>query len=461
MRRKHISLLIWLVGIPVILYALVKYGFWWKVREELDKFVKDSAEHAQIRYVSLATDPLGEIDISGIEVIPLGAAAPITIHQIHLETPNALELLWQQLPFVSSSRIPRRLAAEIRQVRVPLSGYYLKQLGADDEASATSCLSQRQGPQLLRLGFDELLLSGEMRMRYLEEGGALSLNLSWEANNVERMGVDVSLTGVTDQMVTGGMALMPSLQSASLQFSVQKDFGGKLMGACVGEGQDMLQLIETELQQIDAGLQPLGLSLAFSARNALQSFYTKWGSIELRALPLSPVPLMGLLLLKPNQWEERLGISLLRDGLPLPGPYFVAASSTAPILMSPGTAEQAEPEPEPEPQYRFEYRAVSPAALSGHLGRQVRITTREGLSRSGRLYAAGSDEVSVETRLSGGRMVAHVAMRDIQAVEVRIPVRIEPETEPEQGSDAPAAPEGEGQQEQTGQTEQATQQSGG
>jgi hypothetical protein len=233
------------------------------------------------------------------------------------------------------------------------------------------------------------------------------------------------------------------------------------MGACVAERGDQLALVDAELADLDAQLAQLGLQLSTGVRSSLQSFYTKWGDIEMRLQPATPIPLMGLVLLKPEQWEERLGMLVLRDGQLLPGPYVRAISTRAPIFAE-SKPEQTKDAKVDTVRYRYEYQRVAPQQLTGHLGRQVRITTQEGLVRRGRLYAAGAGEASVEQRLSGGRMVAHIPLRDIRSAEVRVAVRVEPE-EPEEDAAASGvlpAPERESEGEHTGQAEASTEPEG-
>jgi len=124
-----------------------------------------------------------------------------------------------------------------------------------------------------------------------------------------------------------GVGQIPSLSSLDFNYRVEPQFGARLLMACAGEsGGSPLEYQEKLATHAAAGLdqiyamEEVGQSLSQSVR----AFYQQWGDFYLTAHPASPIGMLNLLFMQPDELTQVMKISIRINNNPVqylkPGP---------------------------------------------------------------------------------------------------------------------------------------------
>lgn len=139
-----------------------------------------------------------------------------------------------------------------------------------------------------------------------------------------------------------------------------------------------------------------------------------WGSLEVSLVPPVPMHLVFLPFVPHEQLHRKLGLEVLVNGEPVEGMRLGKVKSE--VVSKRKKAGEARRFG--SIRKRWLYQDVKPANLLQYVGRKVKLQERGDLIRVGLLADVVDGEALVQQRLSGGKFVAHVPLKDVVKAEV-------------------------------------------
>jgi len=122
MVRRRGNIWVWLIGMPIIFWAIAHWGFYYYVKTRLDEALIQAAPRADIRYAELETSLSGKISVRGIRIVPVGTDQGISIQVVHVQGPDALAYLMQHIPQLGDGGPPDRINVVVKGVEVDITG---------------------------------------------------------------------------------------------------------------------------------------------------------------------------------------------------------------------------------------------------------------------------------------------------------------------------------------------------
>jgi len=448
--------LVWIIGIPIIAFVLVKGGMHWYVTHKLGQLILDAAPRFTIAYSDLDTSLGGRIDIKDISVIPVGQAEAFRISRISVQGPDVFTYLLNHNPISGDTGPPDHLNIFLRDLNLDLTGElagnldenyrFSLQQGASVPAACREPGSMSLG--LLRdMGQDTLTVNGRLFYRYDERARELRGAMELDVPDVESLSMELTLGNVSPQALKYGTPGMPWLNDFRLTMKIEPEFGMKISAYCADKaGQTVAEYEEHTAGVFMRNLADNGIELGPGLESAVRSYYRDWGEIDIIARPPNALNLLSLMLRPPENMEESLGLQVAVNDQLLTDLGFSLKKSARLFVPE---AEAAKKLAAPRPRYRMVWEKISPAHLLQYRDRNVRLYVTGRPVRKGILRGIVGNKAMVEQRVNGGKFTAHVPVKRIYKAEARVRVRVNPPSTPEKG---------EAEQPETKQTEATTQQ---
>ncbi len=454
---RRANKLVWIIGIPIIAFVLVKGGMHWYVSHKLGQLILDAAPRFTIAYSDLDTSLGGRIDIKDISVIPVGQSEAFRISRISVQGPDVLTYLLNHNPISGETGPPDHLNVFIRDLNLDLTGelaanldenyqFSLQQQGA---GATVACREPGAlSPGLLRdMGQDTLTMDGRLFYRYDDRKRELRGNIELDVPEVESMSMKLTLGNVSPQALKYGTPGMPWLNDFRLTMKVEPEFGKKMSAYCADKaGQTVAEYAEHTAGMFMQNLADNGIELGPGLESAVRSYYRDWGEIDIVAKPPNALNLLSLMLRPPENMEESLGLQVAVNDQLLTDLGFTLQKSAKLFVPEPEAEKKLVA---PRLRYRMVWKKIAPAHLLQYLDRNVRLYVTGRPMRKGILRGIVGNTAMLEKRVNGGKFTAHVPMKSIYKAEARVRVRVNPPSTPEKG---------EAEQPETQQTEATTQQ---
>lgn len=428
--RRQIRLLTALLVLAGAAYGGLKVWMHVNVQKAMEELSVAAAGRAEIRYQGIDTDLGGSVTVRGLEVVPAEAPVPLHIESARLSGPSLKFFLLGQK---RSDAPPRRMFLDIDGIRVDLDPALFtglqESLGASNAAVGSGCgAGDELNPQLLRdMGFEQLRVNVAFSYEYDEPSRRFDGQLDFDIEQMERMQASMSLGDVAPDAMAGGMSGLPTLAGMALSMRVEPAFGRKYLETCAARANIS---VDDFRQQLVADTRALmaraGLQLGAGLSNALAEFHRDWGEFSVSAQPPAPLNPMALMFSPPGDWQRALGLRASLNQRPITDLSFELRPPDADelaILLGEETAPSG-PRVKP-PRYRRVFRTVTVGNLSHHVGAEVILHMGEGQpERHGLLVEVSGEELRVQQRLHGGKMTAHVPLREIVSAEVQFVEKI-------------------------------------
>jgi len=438
-QRTLIRLLIGAVILLVGAYFAAGFYYHITVKKSVDDFVQYISPYTELSYEDLVTDISGVVHVKDVTLVPRGVRDPITIKQLVLIGPDAWYLLQNNEFLTGDDFAPERMEIRLEGMRLNLGSDLAQniqqeikqaamQRGQQDDTCGMGGMADFA--MLKAMGISDLLLDAVIDYSFNSIDNTLQARLSFESADMNKLSLGVEMGDISLQGLQTGVGQIPSLSSLDFNYRVEPQFGARLLMACAGEsGGSPLEYQEKLATHAAAGLdqiyamEEVGQSLSQSVR----AFYQQWGDFYLTAHPASPIGMLNLLFMQPDELTQAMKISIRINNNPVqylkPGPAQQSRerreeASLADLLgLESADKKQAKTS---APRYRRQYVQVDFDDLNNHINEKVRVYTGEFPTRIGKLVKATKNEVSLEQSTHGGKFTAHILRDNVLRAEVRM-----------------------------------------
>lgn len=419
--RRPLRVVIAILLVVALAYGGIKAWMHYEVTRTLDDAAVAATGRAELGWGDIDTTLSGVVQVHDLTVLPKGAPQPVRIDLLRLSGPDLDFYLWGRR---DDAAPPPHLRADLLGIHVELDPQLLAAIEAQGEAAPPADCAHGLDPALLReLGLERLSLDAALAYDLDAAARRLAGQLELEIHQIARLEASVTLADVVaDELARGGVpATLPTLAGMRLRIHQEPAFAERYLGACAARlGQDVDTLRQALVNDTLAGLSRAGLQLGPGLRQAVWEYHRHGGDLRVSADPAQPINPMALLFAAPGALQQQLGLKVSVNGTPVTDTRFElrAANADELALM---LGETPPPRPsKPQTHYRYVYHERPVASLTRHIGDQVRLHLNDGQpTRAGVLVAVKGGEARVEQRLHGGKITAHVALRDIARLEVR------------------------------------------
>ncbi len=422
----------WLIGIPVILWAIAHWGFYYFVKSKLDQAILQVAPHAAIHYQDLNTSLSGKIDVQGMEIVPAGQEQDIFIRAVHVQGPDAISYLFQNLSSLGKTiHPPDTLKVAVKGIELDISGERAAQLDRFGERAGYRKTDGKQldicragsGPsvgQLQEMGFEKL--QGEMRFsyQYLPLLQKLYSDFSLDIEGMQHLAMSLALNNVPALDAQKMLGVL--LNNLKITYETPPEFGQKVTEYCARKRgmtpEDFkLLMVDDLIHEIERN----GIVPGSGLKHALKEYATNWGSLLLELSPPNPIGMFALMQLPREQIAEKLGLQLAVNGRLVTDLSFRVLDGVSLVRRNSGAGKKQKPPP-PRVEYMWEYRKVPVGRLSNYLDHKVILKERDGKTHKGILVEAKDGRISIQQRISGGKFTAHLQSSKISSARVRVKV---------------------------------------
>lgn len=428
-RVKNILLAI--VVLAGAAYGGLKAYVYFQVKEQVDALSRTASPFARLSYDGIGSRLDGTVTIEGVRIEPHQLPDELRIDTVELETPG-LGFVLSGSDSLQGGKLPKKMTLRVRGLRLdvdsPLFGMIQQAQQAQAADSGLACSpGQALGSEHYKaLGFDTLVMDSAMGFDFTGPSGGVRLFMDYAMRGKESMHMEATVVGPTPSL--GELMMRPQvlLTDLAVSYTVDPDFGERAVRHCAeASGMSPGQYAAAFANQDDATfVRQMGFVPGPGIRAALERFIKAPGSVRVRAHPATPVDLSTLAQYRPEDALRLLGmtvtvndeavddLSLRLASLPGGGPFSALTGPQGRSGVSDGGDERG------QPRLVGKFRPVGTAALSEHIGQNVRIYTRDGKRREGRLARIRDGEAAVEHHVHGGTMTVQVALDEIRRAEV-------------------------------------------
>lgn len=421
--RRQIKSLVGLVLLAVLVYGGIKGWMHYQVARAMDELSTAAIGHAQIGYGGIETELSGVVRVLDLSVQPQGAPMPVRIEQARVSGPNLGFFLWGQR---DDDEPPPHLRVDLLGIAVALDPELIAAFEQDLPAGGGAACSPggSTDPELLReLGLEQLRMDAALSYDYDAQARRLDARMDLDVHQIERVELAVELGDIAPGALAAGAGLnaVPTLASMSMTLHIEPEFGQRYLAACAERRKlDVDSLRRTLVAESLAELSKVGLQLGDGLRTALELYHEEWGDLRIAAEPPAPLNLMKLLFAEPGDWQRLLGVRVAVNRMQVQDLSFELRPANADELAVLLGEEPPRRPLEPKDRYRYVYRDRPVGSLADHVGAEVRLyLVDDQPMRAGYLVGISGGQARVEQRLHGGKITAHVALRDIRRLEVR------------------------------------------
>ena len=435
MRRRG-NIWVWLIGLPLIFWAIAHWGFHYYVKFKLDEAIFQAAPQAAIQYRDLETSLSGKISVRGIDVVPVGTDQGVSIQAAHVQGPDAVSYLLRQTPGLGEEGPPNKIDVVVKGIVLDISGEQAAKLDRLSESAGYQKVDGRgvardicrigsgaSFTQLQELGLDKLL--GEMKFgyQYFPSSKKLYADFDIDVQDMQQLSLSLTLNNVPaldPQKMLGVM-----LSSFKVSYFYSPEFGQKVVEYCaekrgVSPQDYKLLLVDDAIREIETN----GVVLGVGLKHALKSFMDNWGTLLVELSPPRPVGIFEVTQLPWDQVAEKLGLQLaVNDALVTDMSFRILEGMS--LIRHKNAAGKKRKKLPPKIEYVWKYKKVPVGRLSRYLDHKVIIKDRAGVLHKGILSDISNGRISILKHVSGGKFTAHLRGSNVVSAQARVRVKVE------------------------------------
>lgn len=438
-QRLLIRTLSGLVIVLIGLYFAAGIYFQSAVKRSVDDFALFVSPYTEFSYQEVVADISGAIRIQEVTLVPRGVRDPISIKQLTLIGPDALYLLNNSQFLTGADQAPAQMEIRIEGLRLNLGNDFAQNIQEGLKQAAAQRGQQVEDQcgvggmadftMLKAMGISDLLLDAVIDYSFSSVDQTLQASLSFESADMNKLSLGVELGDISLDAIQTGVGQIPSLSSLDFNYRVEPKFGARLLMACAGQnGMSPTDYQEKLVQQIVGGLDHEAAAGANqSLSQAVETFYQQWGDFYLTAHPSTPIGMLNLLFMQPNQLTETLNMSVRVNNNPVMAvkldparPDERAQEESLAVLFGLESPVKAAAAVTARSHSSKRYVQVGFDELQNHLNEKVRIYTGEFPTRIGKLVSVTKHEVALQQRTHGGKFTAHIQRDNVLRAEVRM-----------------------------------------
>jgi hypothetical protein len=436
MKLKY--LLIGLVVAPLAAYGIIKSYLYFQLDGIMEHLARQVSPFARLEYKDVATSLDGEASVHGIRLTLRGLDDTIEIEKVSYGTPNIWYLL-RDLGRVQNNRLPEKLTLGIRGLEMDLYGEITDRFEAAvnglnlDLAGLTPLCGGRVfiGPREYRdMGYEAIVIDGKVGFEVDTIAETMLLHFDLGARDMGELQLRTLIgglrgTGFDDRVHNPRRPTVGPLKALYRDRGYQK----RVVKFCAERSEMSPQdYIAAEIKQ-----EPEYFANAWSVvpgdglRQAYRNFLTATDTIEVSLEWPESATLSGLHLFKAADIPELLHLELKVNGEVVDdlgfsyyegrrvsiGDRFVRSF----VPQAATVKKKAAPKPARGPA---RYYVVSPRDLGRYIGQDVRLLTRDGKRRDGRLLRIEGGVAAIQQRVHRGEFTMQVAIDDLKKAEVQL-----------------------------------------
>lgn len=455
---KRISLLLFILLLPVFAVAGF-YGYlWWRASDLADRMVAQASPFVEINYGGVRIDLLAtEVALQDVRVAPMGMGDQLRIEEVVLKSQD-----WSQMMRLDGNLQhepwPEGLSLRLQGVLFHLDGPMLQQwavMAQQAQAQQTYTFgrfcSSLQGPELMQaMGYRMINLDMEVGYQFIPATQRMTIDMAVDAKQLSDFSFEMVLEVSDSSLTAASMAGSARLHSISMD-ARDKGFNSRYREYCATQA-------GVQDEQFDAALgeefiqlgRLMGVQPPEVFVQHVVGMYKPGANLGFKLQPPSPVgqfDMMGL-----DSPEAVVG--LLNPSININGQQINAPQISA--FLKEAMAAVAVPEPEVqvlnEPQVEaFEsielaedskqkldvpqvvlapsrqapvvpevkgYRATPLSDMAQYVGKPVRMVTYFGRRIEGRILEMNRHEVMIEQRMQRGVATYSIALDKVAELEV-------------------------------------------
>ena len=460
MRRRLLRIFLIVLLLPTLLAGLAYAYAWYQVRSVIEDVAAQLAPIATLSYQQIELNPEPVAGVRGLELMPLGQQTGIKIDAVRLRASDWLALIGLRRA-IDSGDLPQRLGLEIEGLRVaadsPLIEQYQQLAVQAGSASAApsdwmpGCgLTEAQPGSLLKqLGYSQLVF--DWRADYHFDQGQRLLNLWFHQAMRDSFESDLSMK--VDLKINqfdrhNLQFVQPWVQDIELSYQDQS-LNRRINKLCAKRtDSDIESFVAVHIERLIEQYRQIGFEPGEALVEGYRDFMLGEGRMELSLLQGQPLGAPMLSGITPERLQELLSPELRVNGKliePLELRLVEEQEGEAPaiqekvqtqvdalaqLLQTPFVEEVDIPEPVPNPAVDSPLQNYASAAdasgyisvginqLSGFVGSDIRIETRNGFLLAGRLLSVGKQEIRIYREVGTGDATLPIAFKHIESVKV-------------------------------------------
>lgn len=400
-----------------VTFGAAKGYAYWRVKSQLDELARAVSPYAELRWGGISTELQGAIEVTDLTVAPLQVPDDIAIASVRIDTGDP-RFLFTGLPR-RPHEAPEKLDVAVRGVRIPLKGALFDTLQPGTGPAQTDPCGPGgvPGPAVLgAMGLEHLELDLGAGLESPRGADAMRLAFRYATRGIDEIVATADIGGVD-----GGL---PQLRAATVRYLPNADAYGRMIEHCArARGTDRSAYLQALVSQSDAAfLERFGVAPGPGLRDAIGRYLQRPGEVKVVMRPATELLLAPTASHSPQYWIEAAGLELFVNGQLVEDLSVVTGT---PAAASPdvnngatgdGAVKVAAGSAGPN---RASYQERPLAEIADYLDYRVRVHTRDGKPpREGRLKNVDAERADVDTRHSGGHLVAHVRLEQITRLEV-------------------------------------------
>ncbi|WP_370298188.1 hypothetical protein [Pontibacterium sp.] len=457
---KRISLLLFILLLPVFAVAGF-YGYlWWRVTDSADRAVAQASPFMEISYDGVRIDLLAtEVALQDLRVAPMGMGDQMRIEEVVLKSQD-----WSQMMRLDGNLQhepwPEGLSLRLDGMLFHLDGPMMQQwtalaLQAQPQPSYTfgRFCSSLQGAELMQaMGYRMINLDMAMGYQFNPGTQRMTIDMEVDAKQLSDFSFQMVFEASDSTLTAAAMSGAAALQSVSMD-ARDKGFNRRYREYCATQA-------GVQDEQFDAALgeefiqlgQLIGLRPPETVVQHVVGMYRPGANLGFKLQPAHPVGQFDMAGLdSPEAFIELLNPSLNINGQQITAPQIGEFLQEAMVAV-------AVPEPEPEAQVLIEpqiertepiepevvaekatavpqvakaqayqtpvtppvkgYRATPLSDMAQHVGKPVRMVTYFGRRIEGRILEINRHQVMIEQRMQRGVATYSIARDKVAELEV-------------------------------------------
>jgi hypothetical protein len=400
-----------------VTFGAAKGYAYWRVQSQLDELARAVSPWAELRWGGISTELGGAIEVTDLTIAPLQVPDDVAIASVRIDTGDP-RFLFTGLPR-RPHEAPEKLDVAVRGVRIPLKGALFDALqpGTDPTPADPCGPGGVPGPAVLAaMGLEHLELDLGAGLESPPGADGMRLAFRYATRGIDEMVATADIGGID-----GGL---PQLRAATVRYQPNAEAYGRMIEHCArARGADRAAYVQALVSQSDAAfLERFGAAPGPGLRDAIARYLQRPGEVKVVLRPATELLLTPTASHSPQYWIEAAGLELFVNGQLVEDLSVVTgtpaaqspdmnhgASGDSTLSVAAGSAAPS----------HASYQERPLAEISDYLDYRVRVHTRDGKPpREGRLKNVDAERADVDTRHSGGHLVAHVRLEQITRLEV-------------------------------------------
>ncbi len=431
-----ISKILRLIVALAVLALLVAGGAHWylqqKVESALEDFIKELYPVAVISYQNTSSSLLdSSIGVESLTINPRAVRDEIKIERIVFHAPN-IKFLIDAEEVLKNGDIPEKMRVSITGLTISTDGGIARAidkeasaptLGARDNAYGCADVKQFGFSELAEMGYEQVSVDLDLSYEYNPAVGELRMSSLWSNRQMFELEIagifEVENSGFKLDQIDRLFDLMSSMQITYRDLG----FNQSTIDYCNRNRGDK-EYVSAHIEAFKQDLQDkLGIIPSKPLVDAYRTFMQESGIINITSNLRQPMNPEYFSLYKPRDVILLLRPDITVNGQAVDIPYadLLKASAEKPDKEKPAENTVAEQETisDPQPRKSAEFAAVEIPQLAEHIGDMVRVTTKQGTTRTGILIDTSRSRIKVEVNHRGGSVTYPIYVSTIAKTEVK------------------------------------------